>query len=65
MQPAAPSIIRLPVVSFREGHDREPVVLAGEQGAGRMGADDPKPTAVVMSWSGGKDSALALHELQG
>ncbi len=24
----------------------------------------PKPTAVVMSWSGGKDSALALHELR-
>ena len=30
-----------------------------------MGADEAnaKPTAVVMSWSGGKDSALALHEL--
>jgi uncharacterized protein (TIGR00290 family) len=30
-----------------------------------MGADDLKRTAVVMSWSGGKDSALALHELRG
>jgi len=29
-----------------------------------MGADDPKRAAVVMSWSGGKDSALALHELR-
>ncbi len=29
-----------------------------------MGADDPRPTAVAMSWSGGKDSALALYELQ-
>ena len=29
-----------------------------------MGADDSKRTAVVMSWSGGKDSALALHELR-
>ena len=29
-----------------------------------MGADDPRPTPVAMSWSGGKDSALALHELQ-
>jgi uncharacterized protein (TIGR00290 family) len=29
-----------------------------------MGAGDPGRTAVVMSWSGGKDSALALHELQ-
>jgi uncharacterized protein (TIGR00290 family) len=29
-----------------------------------MGTDDSKPTAVVMSWSSGKDSALALHELQ-
>ncbi len=28
-----------------------------------MDADDLKPAAVVMSWSGGKDSALALHEL--
>jgi uncharacterized protein (TIGR00290 family) len=28
-----------------------------------MGADVPGRTAVVMSWSGGKDSALALHEL--
>jgi uncharacterized protein (TIGR00290 family) len=30
-----------------------------------MGAVDPKPTPVVMSWSGGKDSALALYELLG
>jgi len=30
-----------------------------------MGANDLKRTAVVMSWSGGKDSALALHELRG
>jgi uncharacterized protein (TIGR00290 family) len=29
-----------------------------------MGANDPERTAVVMSWSGGKDSALALHELR-
>jgi uncharacterized protein (TIGR00290 family) len=29
-----------------------------------MGANDAKRTAVVMSWSGGKDSALALHELR-
>jgi uncharacterized protein (TIGR00290 family) len=29
-----------------------------------MGADEVKPTAVVMSWSGGKDSALALYELR-
>jgi uncharacterized protein (TIGR00290 family) len=29
-----------------------------------VGADNPKPTPVVMSWSGGKDSALALHELR-
>jgi hypothetical protein len=29
-----------------------------------MGTDDPRPTPVVMSWSGGKDSAIALHELQ-
>jgi len=28
-----------------------------------MGADDPARTAVVMSWSGGKDCALALSEL--
>jgi uncharacterized protein (TIGR00290 family) len=28
-----------------------------------MSAGDPGRTAVVMSWSGGKDSALALHEL--
>jgi uncharacterized protein (TIGR00290 family) len=30
-----------------------------------MVPDDPKPTPVVLSWSGGKDSALALHELSG
>jgi uncharacterized protein (TIGR00290 family) len=30
-----------------------------------MGAGEPSRTAVVMSWSGGKDSALALHELRG
>jgi len=30
-----------------------------------MGASDLKRTAVVMSWSGGKDSALALNELRG
>ena len=35
-----------------------------KQGAGWMEAFDLRPTAVVMSWSGGKDSALALHELQ-
>jgi uncharacterized protein (TIGR00290 family) len=29
-----------------------------------MDTDDSKPTELVMSWSGGKDSALALHELQ-
>jgi len=29
-----------------------------------MGADDLKRTALVMSWSGGKDSALALDELR-
>jgi uncharacterized protein (TIGR00290 family) len=29
-----------------------------------MGADEVKPTPVVMSWSGGKDSALALYELR-
>ncbi len=29
-----------------------------------MSRDDPKRTPVVMSWSGGKDSALALHELR-
>ena len=29
-----------------------------------MGADESSRTAVVMSWSGGKDSALALHELR-
>lgn len=29
-----------------------------------MNAGDPGRTAVVMSWSGGKDSALALHELR-
>ncbi len=29
-----------------------------------MGANGPGRTAVVMSWSGGKDSALALHELR-
>ena len=29
-----------------------------------MGADNSKRIAVVMSWSGGKDSALALHELR-
>jgi uncharacterized protein (TIGR00290 family) len=29
-----------------------------------VSADDPKRTPVVMSWSGGKDSALALHELR-
>jgi uncharacterized protein (TIGR00290 family) len=28
-----------------------------------MGMGDAGPTKVVMSWSGGKDSALALHEL--
>jgi tRNA(Ile)-lysidine synthase TilS/MesJ len=34
-----------------------------EQGVQRMGADSPRQK-VVMSWSGGKDSALALHELR-
>jgi uncharacterized protein (TIGR00290 family) len=29
-----------------------------------MGASDSRPIPVVMSWSGGKDSALALFELQ-
>jgi uncharacterized protein (TIGR00290 family) len=29
-----------------------------------MARQDPQPTPVVMSWSGGKDSALALHELK-
>jgi diphthamide synthase (EF-2-diphthine--ammonia ligase) len=29
-----------------------------------MGTDDPRSTPVVMSWSGGKHSAIALHELQ-
>ena len=29
-----------------------------------MSIDNPERTAVVMSWSGGKDSALALYELQ-
>jgi uncharacterized protein (TIGR00290 family) len=29
-----------------------------------MGTDNPDRTAVVMSWSGGKDSALAFHELR-
>ncbi len=29
-----------------------------------MDSGDPERTAVVMSWSGGKDSALALHELR-
>ena len=28
-----------------------------------MAMGDAEPTQVVMSWSGGKDSALALHEL--
>jgi uncharacterized protein (TIGR00290 family) len=36
----------------------------GEDTTAQMGANDLEPTAVVMSWSGGKDSALALHELQ-
>jgi uncharacterized protein (TIGR00290 family) len=35
----------------------------GDRGAERMSADDVKPTPLVMSWSGGKDSALALYEL--
>jgi uncharacterized protein (TIGR00290 family) len=51
-------------VSLIERNDQQPVALAGEQGASQMGTDDPRPTPVVMSWSGGKDSALALHELQ-
>jgi uncharacterized protein (TIGR00290 family) len=29
-----------------------------------MNPDGPKRTPIVMSWSGGKDSALALHELR-
>jgi uncharacterized protein (TIGR00290 family) len=33
-------------------------------GVHRVDEDASKPTAVVMSWSGGKDSALALHELR-
>ena len=41
---------------FFEGHDREP---------GQWAWTNSKRTAVVMSWSGGKDSAPALHELQG
>src|SRR5262249_1190384 len=57
-------IIQLPVVAFRGGHDREPVALTGRPGVRRMGADESRRTAVVMSWSGGKDCALALHELR-
>ena len=30
-----------------------------------MSNDSRGPIPVVMSWSGGKDSALALHELRG
>jgi len=38
--------------------------LAGRLLAGPLGVDNSMRTAVVMSWSGGKDSALALHELR-
>src|SRR5262249_55146187 len=37
----------------------------GPVGSGAVSTGNPKRTPVVMSWSGGKDSALALHELRG
>jgi uncharacterized protein (TIGR00290 family) len=36
----------------------------GKQESLRMCDDGPRPIPVVMSWSGGKDSALALHQLR-
>lgn len=39
----------------------DPVVLAGDSAAF---PDPPRGGRVVMSWSGGKDSAMALYELQ-
>ncbi len=52
----------LPVVSCRDGHDREPVALEDDHRSPKTPVAE-EPTPVVMSWSGGKDSALALHEL--
>jgi len=47
-----------------EGHDCEPIALTDEREASEIDTAASTRTAVVMSWSGGKDCALALHELR-
>src|SRR5579883_26313 len=56
-RPAGPRLCLL--ARTRPGAGR----LLGDRGADRMSEGDSRRTPVVMSWSGGKDSALALHEL--
>jgi uncharacterized protein (TIGR00290 family) len=57
-------MVRLPVASPCEGHDQEPILLTVGHTTNESGTAESTPTAVVISWSGGKDCALALHELR-
>ncbi len=56
--------MRLPVASASEGHDWEPIALTVDRESCEIDPAESTRAAVVMSWSGGKDCALALHELR-